>query len=70
MYVYIGIIVGVRILLTLFFSQVGILVGPPLFDALIDQFGNSALTIQGVNKYTASVQGYLAGGDAAGSAEM
>jgi hypothetical protein len=46
------------------------LVGPPLFEALDDKFGASALTIQGVNDYSASVQGYLAGGDPNGSAEM
>ncbi|CAG7996436.1 unnamed protein product [Penicillium salamii] len=51
-------------------GNVGILVGPPLFDALLDQFGESAVAIQGVNNYAASVQGYLAGGDATGSTEM
>jgi hypothetical protein len=53
-----------------FRCQVGVLVGPPLFDALLAQFGNSALTIQGVNNYAASVPGYLTGGDATGSTEM
>ncbi|KAJ5414218.1 hypothetical protein N7509_000845 [Penicillium cosmopolitanum] len=51
-------------------GNVGVLVGPPLFDALLDTFGDSAIAIQGVNNYAASVQGYLAGGDAAGSTEM
>ncbi|KAF3394090.1 hypothetical protein F1880_004609 [Penicillium rolfsii] len=51
-------------------GNVGVLVGPPLFDALDDKFGSSAVTIQGVNDYSASVQGYLAGGDSNGSAEM
>ncbi|KAJ5871963.1 uncharacterized protein N7529_004316 [Penicillium soppii] len=51
-------------------GNVGVLVGPPLFDALLEKFGSSALTIQGVNNYAASVKGYLAGGDAAGSKEM
>ncbi|OOQ88217.1 Cutinase [Penicillium brasilianum] len=51
-------------------GNVGVLVGPPLFEALDDKFGASALTIQGVNDYSASVQGYLAGGDSNGSAEM
>jgi hypothetical protein len=41
-----------------------------LFDALDDKLGSSAITIQGVNDYSASVQGYLAGGDSNGSAEM
>lgn len=44
------------------------LVGPPLLDALGDQFGSSKITIQGVNNYSASVEGYLAGGNSAGSA--
>ncbi|KAF7712665.1 Cutinase [Penicillium ucsense] len=51
-------------------GNVGVLVGPPLFDAMDDQFGSSAITVQGVNDYSASVQGYLAGGDPNGSAEM
>jgi len=32
--------------------------------------GTSALTLQGVNDYAASVEGYLDGGDPVGSAEM
>ena len=51
-------------------GNVGILVGPPFFDALRSSVGTSALTIQGVNDYSASVDGYLEGGDPAGSAEM
>ncbi|GLI79125.1 hypothetical protein PoHVEF18_007451 [Penicillium ochrochloron] len=51
-------------------GNVGVLVGPPLFDALGDKFGSSTLTIQGVKNYSASVEGYLAGGDPAGSSEM
>ncbi|QKX56318.1 uncharacterized protein TRUGW13939_03419 [Talaromyces rugulosus] len=51
-------------------GNVGVLVGPPLFDALGDQFGSSSIAIQGVNGYSASVEDYLAGGDPAGSAEM
>jgi len=51
-------------------GNVGILVGPPFFDALRASVGTSALTIQGVNNYAASIDGYLAGGDAAGSAYM
>jgi cutinase len=51
-------------------GNVGILVGPPFFDALRSLVGTSALTIQGVNDYSASVDGYLEGGDPAGSAEM
>ncbi|KAE8155098.1 cutinase-domain-containing protein [Aspergillus avenaceus] len=51
-------------------GNVGVLVGPPLFEALQDAVGESALTVQGVNGYSASVEGYLSGGDAAGSAAM
>jgi len=32
--------------------------------------GSGNVAIQGVNDYSASIDGYLAGGDAAGSAEM
>lgn len=48
----------------------GVLVGPPFVWALQDILGSSGLTIQGVNDYSASVAGYLAGGDADGSANM
>ncbi|KAF4633673.1 hypothetical protein G7Y89_g4441 [Cudoniella acicularis] len=51
-------------------GNVGILVGPPFFDALKSVVGSSAVTIQGVNDYAASVEGYLEGGDPTGSAEM
>jgi cutinase len=51
-------------------GNVGILVGPPFFEALEEVIDPSALTIQGVNDYSASIAGYLEGGDPAGSAEM
>jgi cutinase len=51
-------------------GNVGVLVGPELFDALEYLVGTSALTLQGVNDYAASVEGYLDGGDTVGSAEM
>ncbi|TVY26156.1 Cutinase [Lachnellula hyalina] len=51
-------------------GNVGVLVGPPFFDALTTTLGASALTIQGVNDYDADIAGYEAGGDAGGSAEM
>jgi cutinase len=51
-------------------GNVGILVGPPFFQALKSLVGSSALTIQGVNDYSASIDGYLEGGDPVGSAEM
>ncbi|XMA09403.1 hypothetical protein WAI453_002194 [Rhynchosporium graminicola] len=44
-------------------GNVGILVGPPFFDALRARVGAANLTVLGVNDYKASVQGYLAGGD-------
>lgn len=47
----------------------GILVGPPFFDALASLVGSSNLVIQGVNDYSASVAGYIEGGDPVGSAE-
>ncbi|KAH8702379.1 putative cutinase [Talaromyces proteolyticus] len=51
-------------------GNMGVLVGPPLVWALQDIVGTSGLTIQGVNDYSASVAGYLAGGDADGSSNM
>ena len=51
-------------------GNVGILVGPPFFAALESLVGSSALTIQGVNDYSASIDAYLEGGDPIGSAEM
>ncbi|EED18118.1 cutinase, putative [Talaromyces stipitatus ATCC 10500] len=51
-------------------GNMGVLVGPPLVWALQDIVGTNGLTIQGVNSYSASVAGYLAGGDASGSANM
>jgi hypothetical protein len=44
-------------------GNVGILVGPPFFDALKARVGSAALAVQGVNEYKASIAGYLAGGD-------
>lgn len=51
-------------------GNVGILVGPPFFEALRDRVGKAKLAIQGVNGYDADVEGYLAGGDAGGSVAM
>lgn len=51
-------------------GNVGILVGPPFFDALRTKLGSSAIAVQGVNDYNADIDGYLAGGDAGGSKEM
>jgi cutinase len=49
---------------------VGILVGPPFFDALRALVGSGNVNVQGVNDYSASVAGYIEGGDPVGSAEM
>jgi len=51
-------------------GNVGILVGPPFFDALRTQFGSANVAVQGVNDYSASIAGYLEGGDPVGSQEM
>jgi len=51
-------------------GNVGILVGPPFFDALRDKVGSDNVAIQGVNNYNADIDGYLAGGDAGGSQSM
>lgn len=51
-------------------GNVGILVGPPFFDALREKLGSVNVAIQGVNDYDADIDGYLAGGDAGGSKEM
>lgn len=51
-------------------GNVGILVGPPFFDALREKLGSANVAIQGVNNYDADIDGYIAGGDAGGSQEM
>ncbi|KAL2068818.1 hypothetical protein VTL71DRAFT_15156 [Oculimacula yallundae] len=38
-------------------GNVGILVGPPFFDALKARIGGDSLLVQGVNEYVASVKG-------------
>jgi len=48
---------------------VGTLTGPPFFAALATVVGTDNLAVQGVT-YPASVQGFLAGGDANGSKLM
>jgi len=54
---------------TLELGNVGILVGPPFFQALKDRFGAANIAVQGV-KYDADIDGYFEGGDPAGSIEM
>jgi len=51
-------------------GNVGILVGPPFFKALKSLVGSSSVTIQGVNNYGASVDGFLEGGDPSGGTSM
>jgi cutinase len=51
-------------------GNVGILVGPPFITALKSLVGDSALTVQGVNNYGATIDQYLEGGDPVGSVEM
>lgn len=50
-------------------GNVGTLVGPPFFSALVTSIGAENLAVQGVN-YPADIAGFLAGGDAAGSKKM
>ena len=51
-------------------GNVGVLAGPPFFQALGDIVGSEAVTLQGVNNYAASVEGFLEGGDSDGTANM
>lgn len=50
-------------------GNVGVLVGPPFFDALKSTIGAGNLVVQGV-EYPASVEGFLVGGDAGGAQTM
>ena len=50
-------------------GNVGTLAGPPFFNALAAIIGTSNLAVQGVD-YSASIAGFLEGGDPAGSATM
>ncbi len=50
-------------------GNVGVLVGPPFFDALKSKIGGTKVVMQGV-PYPASVEGFLKGGDPAGSQTM
>jgi hypothetical protein len=50
-------------------GNVGLVTGPPFFDALNAMLGANAVTIQGVN-YGASIEGFLEGGDPAGGTMM
>lgn len=50
-------------------GNVGALTGPPFFNALDAVIGTQNVGIQGV-PYPASIAGYLAGGDAGGSANL
>jgi len=50
-------------------GNVGILTGPPFFQALAQRVGPGGFAVQGID-YPADILGFLAGGDAAGSALM
>jgi len=54
---------------TLELGNVGVLVGPPFFQALKDRLGAANVAVQGI-KYDADIDGYFEGGDPAGSIEM
>lgn len=50
-------------------GNVGSIAGPPFFSALNSAIGAASVAVQGVD-YPADVAGFLAGGDAAGSAKL
>lgn len=50
-------------------GNVGELAGPPFFQALVTDIGASNVAVQGVD-YSASIVGFLEGGDPTGSALM
>lgn len=50
-------------------GNVGLVAGPPFFDALSQMMGAGQVTVQGVD-YGASIEGFLVGGDKAGSQTM
>jgi len=50
-------------------GNVGVLVGPPFFDALNSRIGAGKVVVQGVD-YPASVEGFLAGGDSGNAQTM
>ena len=50
-------------------GNVGLLTGPPFFDALSTMIGANSMEIMGVD-YPASIEGFLQGGDAMGSQTM
>ena len=51
-------------------GNVGVLVGPPFFEAMKEKFGSANVAVQGVNGYDSSVENYLEGGDPAGGVSM
>jgi len=50
-------------------GNVGLVTGPPFFDALSAMIGANSVSVQGV-EYPASIEGFLQGGDATGSQTM
>jgi hypothetical protein len=50
-------------------GNVGLVTGPPFFDAITSIIGAKSMEVQGV-EYPASIEGFLQGGDATGSQAM
>ena len=50
-------------------GNVGLVTGPPFFDALTAMIGRNSVEVQGV-EYPASIEGFLQGGDTTGSQTM
>ncbi len=50
-------------------GNVGLVTGPPFFDAIQQIVGNNNVAVQGVD-YEASIEGFLEGGDPTGSQTM
>jgi hypothetical protein len=50
-------------------GNVGLFTGPPFFDALTAMLGKNTVNVQGVD-YSASIEGFLEGGDPTGSQTM
>jgi len=50
-------------------GNVGLVTGPPFFDAITSIIGAKSMEVQGV-EYPASIEGFLQGGDATGSQTM
>lgn len=51
-------------------GNVGFLTGPAWFESIESLIGASKVAVQGVQPYSASVDGFLSGGDATGTSSM